>query len=346
MNRPRRKNRHLPAKMYFQHGRHWYVDLGVWHPLAKDLGPALQEYATFVEAPRGGCVGLIDEAFAHMKKRTGDAKLAPNTLKQYGEAAARLKKMLKDFAPEQVRSKHAAAIKRSMHEIPNMANRILSFGRQVFDYALEDQRIESNPFVGVKRYPERKRTRLLLWEEWWKIRAAASRRLQLVMDGLYLTDRRVSEQLLNLDERDALKEGVYFPSTKTDKELVIRWNPDLRAWWTECLALRGGKVVRVAFEDPKRARPLFRTRHGRRPAYGTVRDEWDRACAKAGVEDAHLHDNRAFSATAMKKQAGGGEAGEVAAQRLLGHRERSTTHIYLRDREVEVVDGPTMVRSA
>jgi hypothetical protein len=30
------------------------------------------------------------------------------------------------------------------------------------------------------------------------------------MDGLYLTDRRVSEQLLNLDERDAL-EGRLLP---------------------------------------------------------------------------------------------------------------------------------------
>jgi integrase len=333
--------------MYFQHGRHWYVDLGVWHPLAKDLGEALQEYAAFVEAPRGGCVGLIDDRVRPDEEaHRGCEARAEHAEAVRAIAATRLKKILKDFAPEQVKPKHVATIKRAMQATPNMANRVLSFGRQVFDYALEDQRIESNPFVGVKRYPERKRTRLLLWEEWWKIRAAASRRLQLVMDGLYLTDRRVSEQLLNLDERDALKEGVYFPSTKTDKELVIRWNPDLRAWWAECLALRGGKVVRVAFEDPKRARPLFRTRHGRRPAYGTVRDEWDRACAKAGVEDAHLHDNRAFSATAMKKQAGGGEAGEVAAQRLLGHRERSTTHIYLRDREVEVVDGPTMVRSA
>jgi hypothetical protein len=107
--------------------------------------PALQEYAAFVEAPRGGCVGLIDEAFALMKKRTGDAKLAPSTLKQYGDAATRLKKILKEFAPEQVRPKHIATIKRSMQATPNMANRILSFGRQVFDYGLEDQRSRATP---------------------------------------------------------------------------------------------------------------------------------------------------------------------------------------------------------
>jgi integrase len=70
------------------------------------------------------------------------------------------------------------------------------------------------------------------------------------------------------------------------------------------------------------------------------------ACERAGVEDCNLHDNRAFSATEMKRQAGGGEAGEAAAQRLLGHDQRRTTKIYLRGREVEVVEGPTMKRSA
>lgn len=345
MTRPRRKDRHLPANMYWKHGRHWYVRGGVWQALSEDLGTALREYADIVQQPNSGCAELVDKVLADMRARTGERKLAKNTLTQYTIAAGRLKKILQNFAPTQVRPKHAAAIKRTLASTPNMCNRILSFARQVFDYALEEQLIDLNPFVGVKRHPEKKRTRLLQWEEWHKIRAAASRRLQLVMDGLYLTDRRVSEQLLNLDERDALEQGVYFPSTKTDKELIIRWNDDLRQWWAECLALHG-KVVRVDFQIKDRPRPLFKTRHGRRPSYNTVRDEWERACKKAGVEDAHLHDNRAFSATEMMKQAGGGEAGEIAAQRLLGHRERSTTFIYLRDREVEVVDGPRMVKSA
>lgn len=331
--------------MYFKHGRHWYVDhAGIWHPLAVDYAQALGDYAAFIDAPRGGCAGLIDTAFAQMKKRTGDAKLAPNTIRQYGDAAKRLKKILKDFAPEQVKPKHAAAIKREMQKTPNMANRVLSFGRQVFDYALEEQLVELNPFVGIKRHKEKKRTRLILWEEWWKIRAVAPRRLQLVMDGLFLTDQRIDD-VLAIDESDGVEAGVYFEQSKTGKELIIGWNVDLRAWWDECKALHG-KVVRVAFEDKTRPRPLFKTRYGRRPAYKTVYDQWVLACERAGVEDANLHDNRAFSATEMKRQQGGGERGEQAAQKLLGHDDRRSTKIYLRGREVEVVEGPLMVRTA
>ncbi len=45
---------------------------------------------------------------------------------------------------------------------PNMCNRCLSFLRQVFDYALEQERpgLDDNPADNVKRYPEGKRTQL------------------------------------------------------------------------------------------------------------------------------------------------------------------------------------------
>ena len=66
-------------------------------------------------------------------------------------------------------------------------------------------------------------------------------------------------------------------------------------------------------------------------------DQWVRACSAAGVEDANLHDNRAFSATEARKQG-------LDPKKLLGHDDRKTTEIYLRDRIVEVVQGPTMRR--
>jgi integrase len=96
-------------------------------------------------------------------------------------------------------------------------------------------------------------------------------------------------------------------------------------------------VVHVDFQAKDKPRPLFRTRHGRRPAYKTVYDQWVRACRAAGVEDANLHDNRAFSATEARKQG-------LDPQKLLGHDDPKTTEIYLRDRIVEVVQGSTMRR--
>lgn len=118
----------------------------------------------------------------------------------------------------------------------------------------------------------------------------------------------------------------------------MKWNAELREWVARCRSLHG-KVVKVAFDDPRRPRPLFRTRHGKRLAYKTVYDQWVVAVAKAGVDDCNLHDNRAFSATEAKRQG-------LDPQKLLGHTDMATTRIYLRGREVEVVEGPQMRRSA
>jgi integrase len=63
------------------------------------------------------------------------------------------------------------------------------------------------------------------------------------------------------------------------------------------------------------------------------------ALAAAGVEDGHLHDGRAFSATEAKRQG-------LDPQKLLGHTDAATTRIYLRGREIEVVTGPQLRRSA
>lgn len=202
---------------------------------------------------------------------------------------------------------------------------------------VEEELVESNPFLGVRRHPTSKRTRLITWEEWDRIYAKAGERLQCVMQGLYLTDQRIGD-VLKIDERDLLEQGIYVKQQKTGKELIVKWNDDLRAWVARCRGLHG-KVVKVAFDDPKRPRPLFRTNRGRRPAYVTIYRAWVRAVADAGVEDCNLHDNRAFSATEAKRQG-------LDPQKLLGHDEARTTKIYLRDRMVEVVEGPTMRRTA
>jgi integrase len=311
---------------------------GVWHPLGPNLPAALEEYGRRVQpSPEGELNALLDAVFTRLKGRKVDP-WAPNTVKQYTAALAKLKHLLRKFSrPEQVKQRDAAQVKVLLGPTPNWANRVISLARQIFGDLVEHQVIEANPFLGVKRHREAKRTRLITWEEWFKIRAVSPLRLQLVMDGLFLTDQRIDD-VLGIDERDGLEAGVYFEQGKTGKELIVGWNPDLRAWWDACRALHG-KVVKVAFDDPKRPRPLFRTRHGRRPAYRTVYDQWVLAVARAGVEDCNLHDNRAFSATEAKRQG-------LDPQALLGHDDARTTKIYLRDRMVEVVQGPTMRRTA
>lgn len=337
MGRPRTKPSQLPPCYFESHGAFFHVKGGKWRPVGKSVADVAADYAKQV-APAPGeheLDPILSAVFARLKNRKVDP-WAPNTVKQYVLALAKLKHLLREFSrPEQVKQKDAAQVKVLLGPTPNWANRVISLARQIFGDLVEHQAIEANPFLGVKRHREAKRTRLITWDEWFKIRAVAPRRLQLVMDGLFLTDQRIND-VLGIDERDGLEAGVYFEQGKTGKELIVGWNDDLRAWWSECRALHG-KVVKVDFEAKDRPRPLFRTRHAHRPAYKTVYDQWVLAVERAGVEDCNLHDNRAFSATEAKRQG-------LDPQQLLGHDDARTTKIYLRDRTVEVVQGPNIRR--
>jgi integrase len=312
----------------------------VWHPLGRNLPAALQEYGRRVqgaEAREHELDALVDGALMRMKKRRS-APLSASTIDAYERAAAKLKHLLRKFAhPAQVKQKDAAMVKVLLADTPVMANRVLTFGRLVWADFLEHQLVEENPFVGVKRNRTRPRTRNYTWEEWNAIRTAARPLMQLVMDGLFLTDQRIGD-LLKIEERDLLEQGIYVKQQKTGKELIIGWNEDLREWVKACRALRG-TVVAVAFDDPRRPRPLLRSKRGRPLPYDTVGNWWREACGAAGVEDGHLHDGRAFSATEAKRQG-------LDPQKLLGHDEPRTAKIYLRGREIEVVAGPRMSRSA
>lgn len=329
MTRPRKKDRHLPACMHLKHGAYYYVKGGKWEPLGKDLGEAMQAYAKLIEAPKGGMADLIDRAFAaHQKKK----RLSKNTLDQYTIAANKLKKYLVEFSPHQVKPKHVAAIKTSLANKPNMCNRIISFLRVVFDYALEWQEVESNPCLGIKRHNEKKRGRYLTDSEYAAIYAKANTQLQLVMDLCYLTGQRVSD-VLGIRLADIQKEGILFTPAKTKNStgasLIIDWTPELAQVVSRAKALHW-----VSTKIHILAPTLLINRYRKKPNYFSVRDLWAKACVAAGVADAHIHDLRAKSLTDAQRQG-------KDPQALGAHSSAAMTDRYLRDRVAPVVSGPT-----
>lgn len=350
MGRPRKNQSTRPPCYFESHGAWYLVKKGVWTPLpeVRSLADAHRHFAATLDKPAAEhqLDALIEAAFDVMKKRKVDP-LAPETVRKYTTAAKILKHISRKFTrPDQVKQRDVANLKKLLASTPNMANKVLSFGRLVWADFLESQLVDENPFVAIKLNKERKRTRLYTWDEWWAIHAQADARLRLVMDGLYLTDRRIND-VLKMDERDIWSEGIYVKQQKgkgeIHKELIIAWNDDLRAWVAACRALRG-RVERVAFEVPDRARPLLRGRGGKKADYSTVGRQWRKAlkAARVGGEPiphGTIHDGRAFSATEAKRQG-------HDPQKLLGHTDAATTRIYLRGREIEVVTGPAMRRSA
>jgi integrase len=322
MNRPRKKDRHLPACVQFRHGAYYYVKKGKWTPLGKDLRGALAKYASLYQVPEGTMPALIGTVLAHLRP-----KLAKATLDQYGVAARKLSVMLAEFHPQDVQPKDVAAIKVAMSKTPNMANRCLSFLRQVFDYALEQQLVDSNPAASIKRHTEHKRTRLLSQPEYDAIYAQADERLQVIMELLRFTGQRVVD-VLHIRESDILPEGIRFRQQKTGAFLTVRWEQGLRSAVERARALQGNV----------RTLTLLSNRYRKAPDYSTVKRQWSEACTAAGVEDAHLHDLRAMSATRARAE------GKNPTE-LLGHTSPAQTERYLRDREAKLVDGPSFGQS-
>ena len=317
MNRPRTKDKHLPACVYFKHGTHWYVKKGKWINIGKSVVDALNEYARISETPKGGMEDLIDRVLeVHLKT------VSENTKKQYLLAAPYLKKVFKQFAPEQVKGKNVAAMKTAGADKPNMTNRRLSLLRTVFNYAVEWQEVESNPCVGIKRLPEHKRDRYLTDAEVLAIRAKAGPRLQVIIDLLFLTGQRI-EDVLKIRRADITDAGILFKQKKTDTKLCIAWSPDLKEVVERAKALH----LKVS------GLYLLPARHGKAPDYKTVWDQWTEACEAAEVEDATPHDMRAKSATDAD-EAGGD------AQTLLGHSNPNMTKRYIRRRKGAVAEGP------
>jgi integrase len=329
VTRPRKTDRHLPACVYQKHGAYYYVKGGKWEPLGKSLAEALQAYAKRIETPKGGMASLIDRALAaHIKKNN----LSKNTINQYTIAANKLKKYLVEFSPPQVKPKHVAAIKTKLAVTPNMCNRIISFLRIVFDYALEWQEVESNPCLGITRHTEQKRGRYLTDPEYAAIYANANTLLQLVMDLCYLTGQRVSD-VLGIRLADLHKDGILFKPSKTLHSTQVSFYVD----WTSDLAQVVCRAKALHWQSGK-VRLLIPTllfnRYRKKPNYASVHDLWARACKAAGVLDAHIHDLRAKALTDAERQG-------KDAQALGAHSTRAMTERYIKLRQTPIVAGPS-----
>jgi integrase len=324
MNRPRKRDRHLPACVYHRHGAYWYVKHGKWTRIGATLDEALAEYARRMQSRGGGGMAdLIDEALPTLV-----AGRAPATVKLYTLAARKLQAIMAEFAPHQVQPRDIAALRRGLSETPSMANRCLSVLRMVFDYALEQEMIEANPCVGAKRNKEYKRTRRITAQEYGAIRAQATPRLRIVMDLCFLTGQRIGD-VLSISRADLLDDGIHFRQQKTDAELIVRWTPELLATVDAAKAAHGRVaslwLVKGVGSKPQAYRPIWR--------------DWQVACKAAGVADATLHDLRAMSGTEAKRQGHDPRA-------LLGHTTERMTAQYLRDRDLPVVQGPSLPKAS
>lgn len=129
---------------------------------------------------------------------------------------------------------------------------------------------------------------------------------------------------------DISDKGIAFDQQKTGAKLIVGMTPDLEQLIARAMAL------------PRKVRglTLFCTRVGGKPvSYETVKDAFKKACEKAKVTGATIHDIRAKALTDTDKQGND-------AQKLGGHTDARMTKRYLRLREIAVAHPPTLRRTA
>lgn len=320
--RPRKKDRHLPACMYLKHGCYYYVKKGKWHRLDVDFQTALLAYARLTIGPEeSGMPHLIDLVMTEMRKT-----LKKNTLDQYAQAAVRCKEVFAEFEPNQVMPKHIAAYKVAMSETPSMANRIISFLRMVFRYALEWQLVDTNPCLGIRRYPERSRERYITDDEFTAILSHCQPRTRNIFLMSYLTGQRIGDVLaIRLD--DITDTGIFFTQEKTGARLIVAATDDVKKLINDIIISRPDSKHETLFASNRQGRPI---------AYSTAKEAFAAARKLAGVEDVTIHDIRAKSLTDAKRQG-------LDAQKLSGHTDARMTARYIRAREIDVAQPPSML---
>lgn len=316
--RPKQKDRHLPNCVYEKHGAFYYVKKGKWRLIGHTLHAALEEYARIVSAPDDGLSALIDKALPNIT-----AKISDSTRKQYTFCARRLQAIFAEFRADQVRHGDIVQMLDAFSMQPAVGNRLLTVLKLTYQWAMDRQLVESNPCLSVKRLKQGTRDRLISATEYAAVYEHCNPWMRDIMDLCYLTGQRIGD-VLAIERRHLTDEGIYFAQQKTGKRLVVGWTQELRA------------VVDRAKAAPTNISAiqyLLAGRGGKIRAHTNVWTAFKLAAKKAGVQNITLHDLRAMSGTAADNQGSDATA-------LLGHSDRRTTKIYLRDRTPKVVIGP------
>ena len=316
--RPRKTDRHLPACVYLKHGAYYLVKEGKWRKLGNDLHEALIAYASIMAMPKDGLPALIDKALPAIVNEK-----ATSTKSQYEAMALLLKEVFAEFRPEQVRHGDIVQMMDAYADRPAIANRMLTVLRLVYAWALDRQIVDIDPTVSVKRFKQKSRDRLISPAEYTAIYSKCADWLQVIMDLCYLTGQRIGD-VLKIEHSHLQDDGIYFEQQKTGKKLIVGWTPELLA------AVERARALPYTL---KSARYLLSGRAGTMRKHSNVWRYFKKAAKEVGLGDVTLHDLRAMAGTEAERQG-------IDPTALLGHTDRRTTKIYLRDRTTKVVSGP------
>jgi integrase len=201
-------------------------------------------------------------------------------------------------------------------------NREKSFISQCFKKAIRWGYVKANPCFQVEGEKEKKRSRYITDQEFEAIKAEArkvirARHLPDILDALYLTGLRVGRifglkwSQVNLEDR-----YILFKQTSENKGVPNRL-------WINDKLLSLLKRLKAERSLQERVGPYVFQKIDGTP-YRSIKVAWTRACRKAKVKDAKIHDIRHKTATDLADK--GSTSSQIAL--VLGHSNTSMTDAY------------------
>lgn len=323
MGRRRTRDRHLPQRVYLDHGTHWFrPKIGKPVNLGRDFAEALSKYAALIHSSWSG--RTLGDVIDRYRIDVLPLKRSEKTRRNEGDALTRLKGVFGHFHPDNVTQQllYQYADRRrkpdrktgSMEPAPEAARHELGLLGHVYKKAIHWGVATVNPVRGMEKAERKDRRPAVPIEEVERVRSLADERMRVAIDlAVCLGPRR--GDLLALRRSNLTDAGIAYVQGKTKRPQLIEWSDDLRAIVARAKALK----PQVPGDY------LLRTRSGQPYTAAGFSANWQRLMkrhVKEGGQRFTFHDLRSVSAD-------GAETLEEARDRL-GHASAETTQRFYR----------------
>lgn len=346
--------KNLPPRVFLKNGRYYLVRAEgakrVWKPLTRERDglPELYRALAAIESE-----ALADDrmpAMIETWKREVMARHADKT--QINELArcTAIATAFAEFRAREVTAPDAAEFLRQFRDRPRTHNLYRALLRELMRFAVEKGHRADNPIGSLRTMSTPPRHRYITDSELRRIQAGAcrgddglktrsGRMIAALVTVAYLTGQRIGDLLELRWERDPddlntphiTSEGLRFRPSKTrgstGTAVLIQWTPRLVEAIERLRAMHAERLLKKRADQRIISGHVFTTQAGTPLTYSAVASAWRRACARAKVQDAHIHDLRAKALTDKDAREG------MAAARAMGaHSTEAQTADYVRHR--------------
>ena len=324
MGRLRKKNRHMMPRMQMKGGRYYYtpfVDGKLkWKALGSDYGQALVQWAELEKSALPD-VKIFEDLAREFQLRVVQ-KWKPTTQKTYPYFQAALVTTFGGMSITDIEASHVYGHveKREQEGAATSGLREKSVLGSMMEFARRNGWVKINPCLGMRLAGSKVRSRYIRDGEYAAIFQAANPAVKAAMKLAYLTGLRIGD-LLKLKRSDVSEEGIWVAQGKTGVQALYRMTPELAE------AIEYAKTLRKRVT----AIHLIARRDGAPYTYAGFRSMWNRACAKAKIEDAHFHDIRAKATTDADAQG-------RDPQKFTLHASREMANRYVKARQFKTVE--------